>query len=184
MGDVIHYTITVENTGNVTLTNIVVSDPQATISGSPIASLAPLATDSSVTATYTIVQADLDLGYFTNTATATSDEGATGDDDETVDAIRISPEDSSMTRDPGLNRIRLTLIDQNGNRIPGDTLDLSPAMWEVWQGAVERTITGTINFGTQGANWDVEIFVTELTGSPKPTVKYFGYDINDPVIIN
>ena len=97
----------------------------------------------------------------------------------------ISPEDSSMTRDPGLNRIRLTLIDQNGNRIPGDTLDLSPAMWEVWQGAVvERTITGTINFGTQGANWDVEIFVTELTGSPKPTVKYFGYDINDPVIIN
>jgi hypothetical protein len=106
----------------------------------------------------------------------------------------ISPEDSSMTSDPGQNRIRLTLIDQNGNRIPGNTLELEefdrgdgsgPVMfgaWEVWQDAVERTITG-IGYGTQGANWDVEIFVDVLTGNPKPIVKYFGYDPLNPVII-
>jgi len=101
----------------------------------------------------------------------------------TFTAAIISPENSSMTRDPGLNRIRLTLIDQNGYRIPGNTLDLSLDMWEVFQGVVERSITA-INYGTPGANWDVEIFVNVLTGNPKPTVKYYGYDPNDPVIIN
>ena len=42
VGQVINYTITVKNTGNVTLTDIVVIDPKATITGgSPIAGLAP-----------------------------------------------------------------------------------------------------------------------------------------------
>ena len=95
----------------------------------------------------------------------------------------ISPENSTMTFDLGQKRIRLALEDQNGNKIPGSTLDLSLNMWEVWQGTVERTIT-EINFGTMGANWDVEIFVTDPTANPKPTVKYYGYDASDPVIIS
>jgi len=56
-------------------------------------------------------------------------------------------------------------------------------MWEVFQGTTERSIT-VINFGTEGANWDVEIFVDVLTGGTKPTIKYYGYDPFDPVIIN
>ena len=94
----------------------------------------------------------------------------------------ISPEDSSMTFDYGQERIRLALIDQNGNRIPGNTLNLNVNMWKVFQGVDERSITA-INYGTPGAKWDVEIFVSEPTANPKPTVKYYGYDPNDPVII-
>jgi len=61
----------------------VVSDPDAdSISGSPIASLAPGAT-AIVTATHIITQADLDAGSFTNTATAT-DGDVSDSDDETV----------------------------------------------------------------------------------------------------
>ena len=72
VGDVIDYTITVENTGNVTLTDIVVTDPTATITGgSPIAGLAPGAT-ATVTASYTVTQADLDAGEVENTATASA----------------------------------------------------------------------------------------------------------------
>ena len=84
VGDTINYVFTVTNTGKVTLSNIVISDadPNVTIVGSPIESLDPGASDSSVTGSYVLTQADIDAGAFTNTATATSDEDATDDDDD------------------------------------------------------------------------------------------------------
>ena len=92
-GDVLTYTFTVTNNGNVTLANVVVTDPKATVTGGPIASLAPGASDSTTfTATHTITQAELDAGSFTNTATVTArDPGnnpLTATDDETVPALR------------------------------------------------------------------------------------------------
>jgi len=82
-GDTISYAFTVTNTGNVPLTNITLSDPQVTVSGGPIASLAVGASDSTTfTASYVITQADINNGSFTNTATASSDEGASDDDDD------------------------------------------------------------------------------------------------------
>ena len=83
-GDTISYVFTVENTGNITLNNITLTDPDATISGGPIPSLAPGASDSGTfTASYDITQADIDAGTFTNTATANSNEGASDDDSDT-----------------------------------------------------------------------------------------------------
>ncbi|WP_198293619.1 DUF7507 domain-containing protein, partial [Algoriphagus resistens] len=74
VGDVINYDIVVRNTGNVTLTNIVVTDPKATIiSGSPIATLAPQQ-NATVTAEHVVVQADIDAGSYTNQATATGQD--------------------------------------------------------------------------------------------------------------
>jgi uncharacterized repeat protein (TIGR01451 family) len=72
VGEVINYTFTVTNTGNVTLHNITLADTigGVTISGGPIASLAPGASDSTTfTGTYTLTQADLDAGHFYNKAT-------------------------------------------------------------------------------------------------------------------
>lgn len=69
----------ITNTGNVTLNNVTVTDPLvglSAISGNPIASLAPGA-NATLTATYTITQADVNNGNVTNTATASSNEGAT-----------------------------------------------------------------------------------------------------------
>ncbi len=68
VGDELAYTVTVENTGNVTLEDIGVDDPLTGLSAT-IAALSP--GDRQVFATtYTITQADLDAGSVTNTATA------------------------------------------------------------------------------------------------------------------
>ncbi|PJJ73092.1 putative repeat protein (TIGR01451 family) [Diaminobutyricimonas aerilata] len=77
-GDVITYAFRIENTGNVTLTNVAVTEGAFTGTGelseivcpTGAASLAPGA-DVTCTATYTLTQADVDAGAVTNSATAT-----------------------------------------------------------------------------------------------------------------
>lgn len=62
-GEEIEYTFVVENIGNVTLTDIVLDDPELNITGGPIPSLAPGESDSSTfSATYTVTQEDVDNG--------------------------------------------------------------------------------------------------------------------------
>jgi uncharacterized repeat protein (TIGR01451 family) len=72
-GDTIHYTFTETNTGNVTQHDIGVTDEAVTVTGSPIASLAPGASDSITwSASYTILQFDINQGHFDNEAVANS----------------------------------------------------------------------------------------------------------------
>ena len=91
-GDVINYTFTVTNTGNVTLTGVTVTDPKLTVLGGPI-TLAKNAVDSTTfTGTYALTQADIDAGKVDNTATATGTPptgvNVTDTDDETVSITR------------------------------------------------------------------------------------------------
>ena len=72
VGETISYAFSVTNTGNVTLTNITLSDPGVTISGGPIATLAVGASDTTTcTGSYTLTQADINAGTKDNTATVT-----------------------------------------------------------------------------------------------------------------
>ena len=81
VGDTLPFAFAVTNTGNVTLTNVTIADalPGVTLSGGPIASLAPGATDSTtITGSYTLTAADVAAGTVTNTATATGHYGPGG----------------------------------------------------------------------------------------------------------
>ncbi|OYU93989.1 MAG: hypothetical protein CFE21_18265 [Bacteroidetes bacterium B1(2017)] len=68
VGSTIVYSLVVTNTGATTLTNVTVTDANATITGTnPIASLAPAASVT-LTAVHTITQSDLNMGKVLNTA--------------------------------------------------------------------------------------------------------------------
>ena len=70
LGEVVQYNYTVTNCGNVTATNVIVTDDKVAVNGNAI-TLAPNESSSAFTANYTVTQADVDEGSFTNTATVT-----------------------------------------------------------------------------------------------------------------
>ena len=135
-GDVLHYTFTVENPGNVTLTNLVLTDAIAAAQVqnlAPGATLAPGAINAGLfTATYTVTAADEAAGFVKNrasivttqvnsgaTVNATSQDGdPTQSNDTTTDtAIHPTPSVSIILLQP-------TYVDTNGDGIvdAGDTL--------------------------------------------------------------
>lgn len=73
LGDVLSYRITTTNTGNVTLTDVTVSDDRIT-PGSTVCAAVPARGDCSLTGTYTVAIADVQAGEVVNTATADSNE--------------------------------------------------------------------------------------------------------------
>lgn len=110
VGDVINYTITVRNSGNVTLTDIAFSDPSATSilypsgdldADNDIDILAPNAIET-VTATRLLVQADIDAGQFANSATATGLDPANASVSDTSDSSNAAdgPNDDDPTVTP------------------------------------------------------------------------------------
>ncbi|WP_025146750.1 T9SS C-terminal target domain-containing protein, partial [Pedobacter jeongneungensis] len=96
-GGVLNYNLIVTNTGNVTLTNIVVTDANATVSGSPIATLAP-GTSVTVTATHTLTQADVNAGSVTNQANATAKDPSGNNVTKVSDnPATTTPNDATIT---------------------------------------------------------------------------------------
>ena len=118
VGEVVTYTLTVINTGNVTLNNIVVTDALATITGgTPITTLAPGAS-SVVTAEYTITQANFNAGSFTNIAQVTADgpNGPVQDDSDDPN----NPDDVDNNGDGEPDDPTVILLDSDDDGIPDD----------------------------------------------------------------
>jgi hypothetical protein len=70
VGETISYQFTVKNTGNTPITALTISDPNATIVGGPLATLAVGATNTTTfVGTHTLTAADIGLGYVDNQAT-------------------------------------------------------------------------------------------------------------------
>jgi len=99
-GEVITYTYTVTNEGNVTLTGIVVDDDRLGIINLDDDELAP-GDSTGGTATYTVTQADIDASDdIVSTATVTADEGVTDTDSTTVGVVQQPDVGILVTADP------------------------------------------------------------------------------------
>ena len=104
VGDTISYTIGVSNSGNVTVTNVSVTDANATVSSCtptiPVASLAP-GGSISCSASHTVTLADLNAGHYDNIATATGRNptgGVVFDDSPTVTANAVQTPQLTTTK--------------------------------------------------------------------------------------
>src|SRR5690606_17139685 len=116
--------ITVTNTGNVTLVNVIVNDPLVGLSET-IPSLAPGATEI-LTATYLVTQADLDAATVQNCADATGEPPLieiaadrvsvliTGDDAMPSNVFDKDCIDTPLEGDPGVD------IEKSGALLTGE----------------------------------------------------------------
>ena len=118
IGDEITYAFTVTNTGNVTLTDIAVTDPVlAAIPGSPVAALAP-GESQVLTAVYELTQTDIDRGEVENTAT-TQGEAPDGTIVEDISGTDMTNDDPTLT--PLVSQPAIALVkaaDASGVSVP------------------------------------------------------------------
>ena len=158
-GEVIDYDITIANDGNVTLTDPVVSDPSvsdlaAVTSGgfnagdSDMDGVFDVGELWQYTASHTVTQAEMDAGgSIANTASVTTDQGASSSDDAAVTVAQL----------PGMTLVKAALgyHDTNNNNVAdvGEVIDYKFTI----------TNTGNITLHDVGVN-DVDANVT-VTGA-------------------
>lgn len=176
-GDTINWSFSVTNTGNVTLANVTVSDPGATVTGGPVASLIPGATDAvTFTASRLLVQADLDAGGVQNSATATaSSSGLTNNVTVVSDAgdpLVETPDLNGVTDGNPANDPTVTLIGQ----APSFTVAKTPvtttfsAVGDVVEFAVTVTNTGTVTLSSVTPVDALADTLTCAAGLPIPAI--------------
>ena len=158
VGDEITYTITVKNTGNVTLNGLTITDtfngkgepefvegktPDAT-TGDYVWTIAELAADDEWTVTYTYTVAEEDLGKtLTNTATVTGG-GLTDDDPENEDKEELPVEEENP--DATIEKM-LTKFVRNGQENENLAVDTELKVGDVvtYEITVENTGNVTLN---------------------------------------
>lgn len=111
-GESIEYTITLTNTGNVTLTDVSASDPMLTgLTPTVVDSLAPRASAIFTADPYVVTEADVEAGSISNSATGTGTPPTGGDPIDAPPSTVTTP-----TVDPGLLVTKqAALDDDNGN---------------------------------------------------------------------
>jgi uncharacterized repeat protein (TIGR01451 family) len=182
----------VTNAGNVTLTNVTVTDPGTTVMGGPLATLAVGAADTTTfTATYLVTQADINSGSFTNIATTTgydpNGDPTRDDDDETVTADQnpMIVLEKTVSRDgsvPGQQSVQAT----NGATVTYSFVVLNAGNVTLTNVLLVDTDIVPImssNLYTLAVGQAVTVSVTRLVnGDLTNTASVVGYDPNnDPV---
>lgn len=165
VGDVISYEITVENTGNNPVSDIDLTDDNATIltGTNPISVLDPGEVEI-FTAEHVITQDDIDNGFVSNTAVATGDSPG-GTDDVTDDSDTGTDSGGNTITDPETVETPNSLDPADTNGDPTD----DPTITELLQTpSIELVKTGTLNDGGDGVDAGDEIdyeFTVTNTGN-------------------
>ena len=105
LGDVLNYTLLVVNTGNVTLTNVVVTDPKANNFTRTIPTLSPGAVNAqTIPVSYTITKADMLAGQVENVAFANTTFGrsAVSDRSDVNDVAQDNPTITPIVPNPAI----------------------------------------------------------------------------------
>ncbi|MEX3015486.1 beta strand repeat-containing protein [Gymnodinialimonas hymeniacidonis] len=127
VNDPVVFTFTVENTGNVTLTDVVVTDPFFDPDYScTIATLAPGITDNTTcTFTYNVTQADIDRGEIVNVAAANANGAGGAALPEQTDTV-------TLTGPAEVAAVRIVKTDEGGDLAFGPVNDLETFTFQVF----------------------------------------------------
>jgi gliding motility-associated-like protein len=127
VGDQIKYSFTITNTGTVTLTNVIVTDPKVTVSGGPITLAAGAVDKTSFSAIYTITTTDIQNGSVSNQAKVS------GTDPNGNKATDLSDSKSNKEDNPTITIVAggaiavvktAFIVDTNADGIKGNAGDL------------------------------------------------------------
>ena len=177
VGQVVTYTLTATNNGNVTLHDVTVSDSPALdgfacVPALPVASLA-VGDSVTCTGTHTITQADLNAGSFADTASATSTEADAPDASDIVYGSQ-----------PALNLEKQVSVNggayaHTGSANPGDTLTYRLTITNTGNAdATGETVTDNLSGVLAHATWNAS--ASASSGSPSfsdPNLTWSGISI-------
>ena len=154
-GDRITFSFTVRNTGNATLSSVVVTDPMLGAVTCPQTTLAPGVLMTCTPIAYTLTQADVDTGAVNNTATATGTTARGNTAQDTSSTATTVAKVSSMALTKSVAKVNDT--NANGVTDPGDTIQYTFAV----------TNTGTTSLSAVTIT-DTKLGVTNLACSAGP----------------
>ncbi|MFH2079277.1 MAG: Ig-like domain-containing protein [Pseudomonadota bacterium] len=137
-GDTLSYTVTLTNTGDVALTNVIVNDPQLTPVSTTCANVA-IGGTCVLTGTHVVTALEAQAGQVVNTANATSTEVPGPTDSNTVTtpvvqipALTLSKSAAALTTD----------ADASGDITEGDTLSYTVTLTNTGDVALTNVIVG------------------------------------------
>jgi uncharacterized repeat protein (TIGR01451 family) len=145
VGQVLTYTVTAENNGDVTLSNVNITDPLIPSMNCTVASL-PVGDSTNCVGTYTVTQADFDAGRITNTAAASG----------------VTPQGAPVSS-TGSNNVLITQVSSVGIRKVMDSNADQDASTTV---SLDDTLTYTITVRNDGNVTQSSVVVTDALLTP------------------
>ncbi|MCK7555991.1 DUF11 domain-containing protein [Chitinophaga sedimenti] len=121
VGEIVKYAFVVANTGNVTLNNVIVSDANAVVTGSPVTTLAP-GDSATLTGEHILTQADVDAGRVANSASVNASP-AIGEATRDISGTTAGNNDSTILVLQSAGAITLTKAATNTGAKAGDVIN-------------------------------------------------------------
>ncbi|MFB2121502.1 gliding motility-associated C-terminal domain-containing protein, partial [Parapedobacter sp. 2B3] len=149
-GETITYTITVTNTGNVTLANYTVTDVLFPTWSGSIETLAPAATRT-FELEYTVTQADIDNGGVLNVASVKGGNPGDPEDEDEVEvpsdknpAITVSKTADKATVTTAGETITYTITVTNTGNVTLENYTVTDVLFPTWSGSIETLAPAAI----------------------------------------
>ncbi|MDI6033009.1 hypothetical protein QLS91_07975, partial [Flavobacterium sp. LB2P84] len=185
VGSTITYTFTVTNTGNTSLSNIIINDVltgSVNLAVSP-STLAPN-TIGTATATYTIQQSDVDAGKVTNSATVTGTTPTNGTVTDTsgTTITNDTPTETTLTPSPSIALVKVGAV--GGTGAVGSTITYTFTVTNTGNTSLNNIIINDVLTGSVNLPLSPSTLIPNATGTATATYTIQQIDVDSGKVTN
>ncbi|MDI5897154.1 gliding motility-associated C-terminal domain-containing protein [Flavobacterium yafengii] len=185
IGNVITYTFTVTNTGNTSLSNIMINDDltgSVNLAVSP-STLIPNATGTA-TATYTIQQIDVDSGKVTNSATVTGTTPTNGTVTDTsgTTITNDTPTETTLTPSPSIALVKVGAV--GGNGVIGNVITYTFTVTNTGNTSLSNIMINDVLTGSVNLAVSPSTLIPNATGTATATYTIQQIDVDSGKVTN